>query len=283
MLPSYFSLLVSVTGLPFARDRRSAWLGAADSFQTEQVNLVFTIAFLSHQTLVMLDAVGRTLVRLVGTRRKLLEWETAAEAEMGVRKRTPVEIYLDWTPWLSSAILVILAIFQPGSIAAALLILFAWAALKPFCRWLDRPVPIPRTILDEAGLEFLRGTALRTWRYFRDLSTESENWLIPDNVQEEPERIAHRISPTNLGLLLNARLAAWELGFTTLPEMIAETEATFRTMRRLERCHGHFLNWYDTRSLDSCRRDLFPQWTAEISRLVFGPWVRHSMRSPRVR
>ncbi len=96
---------------------------------------------------------------------------------------------------------------------------------------------------------FLRDVALRTWRYFAEFSNEKNHWLIPDNVQEEPSKVAERISPTNLGLLFNARQAALEFGYITLPEFLALTERTLETIWKLPRFHGHLANWYDTTTL----------------------------------
>jgi len=95
----------------------------------------------------------------------------------------------------------------------------------------------------------LRDTALRTWKYFSTLSTADNHWLIPDNMQEEPHRVAERLSPTNLGFLLNARQAAYEFGYLTLPEFVKLTEDTLATGRKLPRFHGHFVNWYDNLTL----------------------------------
>ena len=95
----------------------------------------------------------------------------------------------------------------------------------------------------------LRRAALHTWRYFAEFSTEEHNWLIPDNVQEEPLAIAPRISPTNLGFLFNARQVACEFGYLTIPEFAQQTLRTLATVAKLQRYRGHLLNWYDTRSL----------------------------------
>ncbi|MCW5978201.1 MAG: hypothetical protein KIT09_08990 [Bryobacteraceae bacterium] len=250
MLPSYFELLLVALGMPFSSNRRAALEGALDGFLTRQVNVLFTLAFLSHQALMMADAVVRTVVRMAVTKQKLLEWETAAQAESAVGKRTPVEKYLDWTPWLSLGLLALLAIVRPDSISSALPVLALWAAVKPLVRWLDRPLPVKEAELTGEGVQFLRGVALRTWRYFHDFGGPAENWLIPDNALEEPERVASRISPTNLGMLLNARVAAHDLGYLPVPELVRGTEATLATMKRLRRYRGHYLNWYATRTLE---------------------------------
>ena len=97
---------------------------------------------------------------------------------------------------------------------------------------------------------FLRRAALRTWRYFAEFSNQEHNWLIPDNVQEEPYRVAARVSPTNVGLLLNARQVACELGYLTVSEFAEQTARTLATMRRMKRHRGHLFNWYNTHTLE---------------------------------
>ena len=80
--------------------------------------------------------------------------------------------------------------------------------------------------------------------------TEQENHLPPDNFQEDPEPdIAHRSSPTNFGLYLLSVLAAHDFGWLGLIDTIDRLEATLNTLNKLPRLHGHFYNWYDTRTL----------------------------------
>jgi hypothetical protein len=116
-------------------------------------------------------------------------------------------------------------------------------------KWLNRSPHKGSVELSRKEHQLVRKTALRTWKYFAKFSNETNHWLIPDNVQEEPYRIAERISPTNLGLLLNARQAALELGYLTLPEFVTLTEKTLAAVLKLPRFHGHLVNWYDTITL----------------------------------
>ena len=199
--------------------------------------------------LLSLDAVVRTLVRRLVTRRRLLEWETAAETELSTRKQTPVDIYLEWMPALALGLGV-----WSSSPGATLFMphfrsLLLWGCSKWISMWLN--LPSRSTQNDTSGKDelFLSGAALRTWRYFAEFSTAEHNWLIPDNVQEEPAAVAGRMSPTNLGFLLNARQVACEFGFLTVPEFAEQTLRTLATVAKLPRSHGHLLNWYDTRTL----------------------------------
>jgi cyclic beta-1,2-glucan synthetase len=251
-VPAWFQFLFNLVRAAIERkpqvvkDARSALI-------TANAGMFFTLSFLPHQMLLSLDAVVRTLVRRLVTRRRLLEWETAAETELSVRKRTPVDIYLDWMPALALALGALVFFTRRHAFFATLPILLLWACSKWISMWLNLPSQAMRSETSDKDELFLSNAALRTWRYFAEFSTEEHNWLIPDNVQEEPAAIAGRISTTNLGFLLNARQAACEFGFLTVPEFAEQTQRTLDTMAKLPRSRGHFLNWYDTRTLEPLR------------------------------
>jgi len=213
-------------------------------------SVLLSVTFLLHQTLVSLDAVVRTLVRRWFTRQRLLEWETAAEAEAGRNRRTPVDIYLNWMPLIAMLLGVIVFFGRHAGFDAALPILVLWACSKAVSVWLNHPPQLSRTEASEKDRLFLRRAALRTWRYFAEFSNQEHNWLIPDNLQEDPFRVAARVSPTNIGLLLNARQVACEFGYLSLPEFAEHTARTLATIRRMKRYRGHLFNWYDTKTLD---------------------------------
>jgi cyclic beta-1,2-glucan synthetase len=234
--------------------------GAVTGLYTASINVLFTLIFLPHQTLLALDAVGRTLIRRFVTQRRLLEWETAAEAEMLRRRRGPVDAYLAWVPFLAVAIGALVWEFHPRVLPAALPILALWAGSKLFASWLNQPPIAAQTKIPAKDLRFLRQTALLTWRYFHELSTAEHHWLIPDNIQEQPPAVAARVSPTNLGMLLNARQAACEFGYLTAPEFAQLTQFTFDTIAELQKFRGHLLNWYDTRTLEP----LVPRFVSSV-------------------
>jgi cyclic beta-1,2-glucan synthetase len=247
--PTYLQFGVSIARAGRARYTNAFWKKMASDFLSAHANLFFRLTFLCHQSLLTLDAVVRTVVRMTITHKRLLEWETAAEAELVDGKSSPAEAYLNWTPWLSFALAAVIAVCRPTSLAAALPLLILWGSSKIFCRWLNRPRRAGGTRINARERATLRNAALRTWRFFREFSTADENWLIPDTIQETPPLVAHRISPTNLGFLLDARLAAYDLGFLTLPEFVSATERTLGTIGRMEKSNGHLYNWYDTLTL----------------------------------
>ena len=94
--------------------------------------------------------------------------------------------------------------------------------------------------------DFLRETALRTWRYFADHCSAENHWLVPDNVQEDPPLVANHISPTNLGFSLTAQLAAHDFGYLSLDELSSSMQRILDSMEGMPRYRGHFFNWYET-------------------------------------
>jgi cyclic beta-1,2-glucan synthetase len=207
------------------------------------------ITFLAHQALLSIDAMVRTIVRRLITRQRLLQWETAAQAELAGYKRTVLDIYLNSTPLLALGLFFVVWTVHRRAMVAALPILLLWAFSKPISIWLNRPPRAPRKQLAERHQWLLRHSALRTWRYFAEFSTEEHHWLIPDNVHEEETKVAARTSTTNIGLLLNARQVACEFGYLTVPEFTQYSLRTLATLFKLEKHRGHLLNWYNTRTL----------------------------------
>ena len=219
-------------------------------FRNAMMVALVNLALLPHQTLLSIDAIVRALVRRFITGERLLEWETAAQAEDRSSKRGPVDRYLALVPLVAIAIGVVVYFLRPHSnaILVAAPILLLWACGGSVTAWLDAS-PEEQRRLGSGEEAFLRGHALRIWRYFSQFGGENHSYLIPDNVEEEGLKEAPRVSPTNIGLLLNARQAACEFGYLTVPELISLTDRTLATIGKLEKFRGHLFNWYDTQTL----------------------------------
>ncbi|HTV64207.1 MAG TPA: glucoamylase family protein, partial [Bryocella sp.] len=224
---------------------------AAASLARAMVSVFLTLTFLAHQTLISADAVLRTFYRRMVSRERLLEWETAAQAELESGKLTFVDVLLNWTPLMALGVGVIIFFTRRHSLYDAAPILFLWAISKPVSLWLNRPPRPLHKKVTAHDRRFLRHAALYIWRYYATFSNAEHNWLIPDTVQEEPARIAAQISPTNLGFLLNARQVALDFGYLTAPEFAQQTTRTLDTVTRLTKHRGHLYNWYNTRTLEA--------------------------------
>ncbi|MEO8594678.1 MAG: glucoamylase family protein [Candidatus Solibacter sp.] len=211
----------------------------------------FYVACLPYEAYFSFDAIARTLWRMLISRRRLMEWRAHHEVDRSgglSLAGTWAEMWIG--PALALATLVFLAAWRPIVVPAAFPICIAWA-LSPSAAWWISRVPEQRTApLSTEQTIFLRKAARKTWDFFESFVGPEDNWLPPDNYQEHPvSRIAHRTSPTNIGLSLLANLAAYDFGYITAGQLIERTTHTFRGMNSLERYRGHFYNWYDTQTL----------------------------------
>ena len=217
------------------------------------------LAFLPHQAVLMADAIVRTLARLFVTRRKLLEWETAAATERRLSNSNWSALWHMWYVPLMAGGAAILAAASAR-----------WLALPIASLWLVSPlvahaISLPRMPrvreLADSQRAWLRLLARQTWSYFEAHVGEKDHWLPPDNLQEYPrETIAHRVSPTNEGLLLTSALAARDFGYVGLLALADLWERSWHQWQQLEQWNGHFYNWYDTLTL----RPLFPRYVSTV-------------------
>jgi hypothetical protein len=254
-----FLLLVSpaLIGLAFSLvgalqcDEKGCISEAFSGFWKGLLLAFLNLIFLSHQTLLSLDAIVRSLVRRFITGKRLLEWETAAQTESHSSSSTPVDRYLTLTPFIAFGLGALVYFFAPErrSFLFAAPVILLWALAHTVSVWLNRPPREAPQRMGRAEEVFLLNHALLTWRYFHQFGGQSHNYLVPDNVEEDGLYEAARVSPTNLGLLLNARQAACQLGFLTAPEFAVLTDRTLTTIAKLEKHRGHLYNWYDTQLL----------------------------------
>jgi cyclic beta-1,2-glucan synthetase len=247
-VPAWVEFAFGLTRAIIARQVQIAREAASTLFVTN-FSVLLTLMLLAHQTLLSVDAVVRALVRRLVTRQRMLEWETAAEAELGAR-RTTVDRYIDWMPFFAIGLGLMIWLVRRQSLLAAIPILVLWACSKLIAVWLNASPLRPTPDTADRDIRLLRKSALHIWRYFSEFSTEDQNWLVPDNLQENPRKVAASISPTNVGLLLNARQVANELGYITVPEMVDLTNKTLASMSGLHKYRGHLMNWYDTHTLE---------------------------------
>lgn len=248
-VPVLSALFFGLVRIPDRRRQLPAWTReTARTVRDSAVATVCSLIFLLHQALVSTDAIVRATVRMFVTRKKMLEWETAAEAEKATNRKAAVDRYLEWCPWLAAALGVAIGLIRPESLPAAAPLLVLWMASRGFACWLNRRPRPGHSQLRKDDVQLLRESADRTWRFFHDWSTSSTNFLIPDWVREDGA-VELRLSPTNLGMLLNARIAAVHLGALPLAEFVFETRQTLDCVAAMPKHRGHLLNWYDVNSL----------------------------------
>jgi cyclic beta-1,2-glucan synthetase len=232
---------------------RVFWRTRADDLQTDATRIALQVTFLAHDSWRRLDAIVTTLVRLLVTHVRMLEWETAAASAARVGPPSLSKFVRDmWvSPAVAVAVAVALLLWRPGALMPAFVVLSLWCLAPWIAYALSRPVPRQRSVPSEDDRVHLTDLARRTWTWFETFVTDVDHHLPPDNVQMTPvQTVAHRTSPTNIGLSLLATLAAHDLEFITTAELTSRVDATLTTMEKLTRHEGHLLNWYDTRTLE---------------------------------
>jgi hypothetical protein len=221
-----------------------------------------TLACLPYEALVHMAAIVRTLWRMAVTRRHLLQWNPSHEVERTLARRGREEIRAMAPASLAVAgCAIALGVHDARALLVAAPLLALWIAAPPLMAWLGRPRPESRDALAAGDAEWLGALARRTWAFFETWIGPGDHWLPPDNVQElDGDVVAHRTSPTNIGLALLANLAAWDFGYLQASGLLARTRATLDTLARLERHRGHFYNWYDTTTLEP----LAPRYVSSV-------------------
>jgi len=225
--------------------------------------IAFLVTLLAHQAWLMTDAIVRTLFRLFVRRQRLLEWVTAAQAKF----RTRLDLrgsYWRMAGGVALAVVaaVMVACFGRGSWPIAAPFVILWMLSPAVARWASLPPsiagPHPPSETDAHALRLI---ARHTWRFFETFVTAEDHMLAPDNFQEEPKPVlAHRTSPTNLGLYLLSVVAAHDFVWLGTLETSERLNASLTTMNGLERFRGHFYNRYGTQNL----RPLDPKYVSSV-------------------
>jgi cyclic beta-1,2-glucan synthetase len=226
------------------------------------VKTLFTLICLPFQAFSNAAAIVLTAWRMLITRKHLLQWNPSSHPEMSTRKSLSATYSFMWIEtFLASTLLIVIFFYFPLKLSIAGPILLLWL-VAPCITWLvSRPLKEQAVRLTSEQRIFLQKLARKTWSFFEQFVVPEENWLPPDNFQEQPvEQIAHRTSPTNIGLSLLANVAARDFGYLTSRQLVDRTARTIDTLEKMERYKGHFYNWYDTQTLSP----LFPKYISTV-------------------
>ncbi|MFL5522256.1 MAG: glucoamylase family protein, partial [Gemmatimonadales bacterium] len=265
--PLYPVLVRTLAGPPAQQPVRMYLRLLLEDAKTAVAQVLLEVVFLVYHGFQMVHAIVLTLVRMLVTQRRLLDWETAAAAAAraaGLTARGGMRLFLAEmaaSPILAVAVVVTVGVARPHALLAAIPIAALWLFAPLVAFWLSQPVVAERHRLTAEDRLLLRVTARKTWRFFETLMGPEDHGLPPDNFQEVPEpRVAHRTSPTNIAMGMLSTLAAHDLGYVRTPALLETLETLFDTMGGLERFRGHLLNWYDTTTL----APLLPRYVSTV-------------------
>jgi cyclic beta-1,2-glucan synthetase len=226
---------------------KDAWYETKTLFEQS----FYKFAFLAYETYLMLDAIVRTIVRMAVTKKNMLEWVTAAERE----KHAEDGVSYYWKKMRAAPVLAVvlyaLSLIATGTFSLIAFLIFAvWFFAPSIAYLISRPRKIKKYTLDERQKEYLEDIALKTWRFFEKYGAENEYCWMPDNYQHSPKKgAALRTSPTNIAFSMTSGLAAYYMGFITLPEALGRLERCVQGIEKAPKWQGHLYNWYDITDL----------------------------------
>ncbi|HEX2327759.1 MAG TPA: glucoamylase family protein, partial [Candidatus Angelobacter sp.] len=250
-VPIWFSSVLELFQKPEDVALRQHLAEVLRSFGRHSTQGLLVFACIPYEAYFSLDAILRATWRMLFSHRRLLEWNASSEHKHKSESGLAESFRRMWAaPACALATAIVLSMKRPLSLGIAAPILLIWFASPAISWWISRPRKRAAVRLSVEQAVFLRKLARKTWSFFENFVSAEDHWLPPDNYQENPvSSIAHRTSPTNMGLALLANLSAYDFGYLTAAQLLQRTGQAFQTMKSLERHQGHFYNWYETQTL----------------------------------
>ncbi len=208
------------------------------------------LLFLPYKSVLLLEAIVVTIYRMTISKKHLLEWLTAADAEKVLGK----DIKSFWREMLISPMIGFLLvesslIYNSVPIEATFSLFLIWLTMPVISFLIGVENTRKTEEINSNEKEELMKIAKRTWQYFDDYMNVENNFIPPDNYQENrKEKVAKRTSSTNIGLGLLAIISANDLGFISKKEMLDRLSFSIETIENLKKYKGHLYNWYSTQT-----------------------------------
>ncbi|MEO6131618.1 MAG: glucoamylase family protein, partial [Saprospiraceae bacterium] len=248
---SILNFIWSIYKRPPDRELLAQTVISVENLLNQFIQHVFIIITLPYEAYVNLDAIIRTNWRMFFSHKKLLEWNPSVNVLNKKNNRLTDHIKKMWIgPFLGAVLMIYLILHSPSAFIIAAPILILWIASPVVAWFISLPLKESMANLSASQKIFLHKMARRTWGYFENFLTPADHWMPPDNFQEIPlPKVAHRTSPTNMGLSLLSTLSAYDFGYLTAQQLLTTCRQSMTSMKSMERYRGHFYNWYDTLSL----------------------------------
>lgn len=262
LLPS----LISLAGQILSKPKDELWKQhILFSFRTSAnqfIQHIIALIALPYEAFINANAIIKTLWRVYISHKNLLQWNPFGKAGKNGHSNVAGEYARMWFPVaLSITLFVYLFLYNAVAFAVALPFLILWFTSPYITRTISFPVSTKKAHLEVEEIAFLYTTARKIWFFFETFVNKADNWLPPDNYQETPvERIAHRTSPTNIGLSMLSNLGAYDFGYITAGKVIERTLNVFTTLDRMDKYENHLFNWYDTITL----QPLHPRYISTV-------------------
>jgi cellobiose phosphorylase len=261
VLLAFLALIIPLvfTVTDFVVTPKNKLMGTFKTF--DQIMLI--VSFIPYQAFLMLDAIIITLFRVFISKRNLLEWQSADYVEKKTNNDFLHYLKRMWIAPAAGIVILYLSLYNSiGVITYNVVVAGLWMASPYFAYFISKKIPERnKNVLNNEEKTFLRKISRRIYAYYEDFVNSENNYLAPDNYQEEPFKgIAYRTSPTNIGMGITSNIVAYDLGYITMTEFIDKTENILNSMKTLQKVNGHYLNWYDTKT----KEPLWPRYVSTV-------------------
>jgi len=217
------------------------------------------IGTLPHKAYISAVAIIKTIYRMCVSKKCFLEWMTAEEAEK--QAKTDLKTYYKQ---MSANIILGVIVLAYGIFINKWMILLAvlWILMPAFCWYISKEIKEEnKQVIDEQDKKYILDIAKETWKYFENYLKEENNFLVPDNYQQDRKpATVNRTSSTNIGLSLIAVISAYDLKFITIKEAVNLLSKIIETVEKLSKWNGHLYNWYNITSLEP----LMPRYVSTV-------------------
>jgi cyclic beta-1,2-glucan synthetase len=231
-------------------------------FKKQFEQSILRTAFIPSLAYVQLNAIVTTLYRIFVSGKHLLEWTPTALIERKQHRSLITEYAEMMIPLLATAsIASMLGVFHPHKMLQSIPLLALWLMSPYLAYMVGKPPSLNEKKLSSKDKKRLYHIAFDTWKFFDELITEKNNFLVPDNIQLVPlPVVAIRTSPTNIGFQFLSILTAYDFGFICASDMLHRFKNTFNTIDKLEKFNGHLYNWYNIETL----KPLYPRYVSSV-------------------
>lgn len=219
---------------------------------------LFTLATLPDKAYMSANAICKTLYRLKVSKKHMLEWVTAEEAEKMAKKNIK-SYYINMAPNIILGILGVLYIFinakNPFSVLIFVISLL-WLIAPAIMCYISKEIVVnnKKELLVDKDKQYVLEVGKRTWQFFKDYLVKENNYLPPDNYQEDRKpKAIKRTSSTNIGLALLAVISSYDLGYETQKNTLELLNKMIDTIYNLQKWNGHLYNWYNIETLEPLR------------------------------
>ena len=222
---------------------------------------ILEISFLPHKAYIHANSIIKTIYRMKISKMNLLEWLTADEAEKQAKTDLISYYKFMFANIVFGILFLVFGLFTRQIFAVIGGII--WGLGPVFAWYISKDIKQEKAIdkVSKKDKEYILEIGKKTWQYFKEYINEDNNFLPPDNYQEERKnKIAARTSSTNIGLGMLSIISAYDLKYIELEEAIELLNKMLGTIMKLQKWNGHLYNWYNTKTLEP----LIPRYISTV-------------------